>query len=72
LLLAFRRKDASFVSAEFRLNALDPDATYELTDADTGRKRQVSGRELAENGLPITMKTAPASRLVFYRKGSCK
>jgi hypothetical protein len=72
MILAFRRKDAPFVTADFRLHALDRDATYELTDADTGRKRQVSGRELAENGLPITMKTAPASRLVFYRKGSCK
>ncbi len=72
MLLAFRRQDSPFVTADFRLHALDPDATYELTDADTGRKRQVSGRELAENGLPITMKTAPASRLVFYRKGSCK
>jgi repressor of nif and glnA expression len=38
----------------------------ELNDADTRRKRQVSGRELAEKGLSVVMKNAPASRLVFY------
>jgi len=68
MLLAFRRKDSPFVSADFRLHALDPDATYELTDADTCRKRRVKGKELVEKGLPVVMKTAPASRLVFYRR----
>ena len=67
LSLPFRRKNSPFVSADFRLHALDPDATYELTDADTRRKRQVSGCELTEKGLNVAMKTAPASRLVFYR-----
>jgi alpha-galactosidase len=68
MILAFRRKDAPFESAKFHLHALDPQATYKLTDADTGRKRQVSGRELTENGLSVVMKNAPASRLVFYRR----
>ena len=70
MLLAFRRKNSPFVTAEFRLQALDPDATYELTDADTRRKRRVTGRELTEKGLPVIMESAPASRLLFYRKGS--
>ena len=38
----------------------------ELNDADTGRKRQVSGCELTDKGLSVVMKNAPASRLVFY------
>ena len=67
LLLAFRRKNSPFVAADFRLHALDPDATYELADADTRRKRRVTGRELTEKGLRINMETAPDSRLVFYR-----
>ncbi len=66
VLLAFRRKEAPFVSGDFRLQALDPAATYELTDADTRRKRRAKGRDLIENGLRIAMETAPASRLVFY------
>ncbi len=68
LLLVFRRKDSSFVAADFRLRALEPAATYELTDADTRRQWRVKGRELVEKGLHIALKTAPASRLVFYRK----
>jgi alpha-galactosidase len=67
LLLAFRRKDSSFESARFRLHALDPAATYELTDADTRRKWRVKGLELIEKGLHIAIGAAPASRLVFYR-----
>ena len=67
MLLAFRRQDSPFVSAEFLLHALDPDATYELTDADTRRKRRAKGRKLMEKGLPVVMEAAPASRLVFYR-----
>lgn len=68
MLLAFRRKESPFVSADFRLHALDPDATYELIDADTRRKRHVSGRDLAEKGLNVVMKSIPASRLVFYKR----
>jgi len=68
MLLAFRRKASPFVSADFRLQALDADATYELTDADTGKKRRVTGRDLAEKGVRMLMEDAPASRLVFYRR----
>jgi alpha-galactosidase len=68
VVLAFRRKNSPFVSADFRLHALEPDAAYEVTDTDTRRKRRVTGRELATKGLSVVMKTAPASRLVFYRR----
>lgn len=67
MLLAFRRKNSPFVSADFQLQALDPDATYELSDADTRRKRRAKGCVLMENGLRVVMETAPAGRLVFYR-----
>jgi alpha-galactosidase len=68
ILLAFRRKESPFESAKFRLRALDPAASYELTDADTRRKHRAKGRDLIEKGLPVAMETAPSSRLVFYRK----
>jgi alpha-galactosidase len=67
LVLAFRRKDAPFISADFRLQGLDPAAEYELQDADTGRTWKQSGKELAECGLRVTLEKAPESRLVFYR-----
>jgi alpha-galactosidase len=68
LVLAFRRKDAPFVSADFRLEALDPDAEYALEDADTGRTWRQTGRELCESGVRLTMEIAPASLLVFYQQ----
>ena len=67
MVLAFRRPDAPFVSADFRLQAVDPDAEYELEDADSGQAWRQTGRELGERGLRLTIDTAPQSRLVFYR-----
>jgi alpha-galactosidase len=68
LVLAFRRKDAPFISADFRLQGLDPEAEYELQDADTGKTWQQTGKELRERGLRVTMEKTPESGLVFYRK----
>jgi len=68
MLLAFRRKDSPFSVADFRLCALDADATYELTDADTKKKWRAKGRDLMEKGLRVELGKAPESRLVFYRR----
>jgi alpha-galactosidase len=68
LLLAFRRKDAPFISADFRLQGLDPAAEYELEDVDTGKTWKQTGKELRERGLRVTMETTPESGLVFYRR----
>ena len=68
LLLAFRRKDAPFISADFRLQGLDPAAEYELQDADTGKTWKQTGKELGEHGVRVNLEKAPESRLVFYRR----
>jgi alpha-galactosidase len=67
MVVAFRRKDAPFFGADFRLQALDPAAEYELDDADTGKTWKQSGKELGERGVRVEMEQAPESRLVFYR-----
>jgi alpha-galactosidase len=67
MLLAFRRKDAPFISADFRLQGLDPAAEYELQDADTGKTWKQTGKELRERGLRMTLEKTPESGLVFYR-----
>jgi len=66
MLMAFRRKDSAFVTADFKPQALDPDATYELQDADTKRTWRKKGSALMAEGLRLTMEKAPESRLVFY------
>jgi len=68
--LAFRRKDAPFISADFRLQGLDPTAEYEVEDADTGKTWKQSGKELGERGVRVALAKPPESRLVFYRKES--
>jgi alpha-galactosidase len=61
-----RRRDAPFLSADFRLQGLGPAAEYELEDADTGRKWKQTGKALGERGVRVEMEKAPESRLVFY------
>ncbi|MFZ4395096.1 MAG: hypothetical protein ACOYOU_05645 [Kiritimatiellia bacterium] len=68
MILAFRRKDSPFVSADFRLQGLDPAAEYELQDADTGKIWKQTGKELRERGLRVTLEKVPESGLVFYRR----
>jgi len=66
--LALRRPEAHFVSADFRLHGLDFDTKYEFEDAETGRTWQQSGQELRERGVRLILETAPESRLLFYRR----
>lgn len=68
LLIALRRKDSPFLTAQFRLQGLDPAADYELENADTGEKSRWKGRQLAEQGITVAMTKAPASTLVFYKR----
>jgi len=67
MILAFRRKDSPFVSADFRLQGLDPAAEYELKDSETGKTWKQTGQELRERGLRVTLEKTPESGLVFYR-----
>lgn len=53
--------------ATFRLQGLKPRSVYEVEDADSGRKVRVAGRKLMEEGIKVSLKSAPESRLIFYR-----
>ena len=39
-----------------------------VTDADTGAQSNLSGKELTEQGLPISIKEKRSSKLYFYKK----
>jgi len=64
----FRRADSFYESARFKLNGLDPDATYTLTNFDLPDKINMTGRELMEKGLPITITDQPGAVVITYRK----
>ena len=65
---AFRRAGSFYESARFKLNGLDPDATYTLTNFDLLDKISMTGRELMEKGLPITITDQPGAVVITYRK----
>ncbi len=67
LVQAFRRPNAPYVSAQYRLRALDPDSEYTVTNLDGGEGR-LMGRELMENGLVIQMMKQPDAALIMYQK----
>jgi len=64
---AFRRDECGDATKTFRLQGLDPAATYEVTDQDVGTASKVSGKSLMEEGLSVEIKASPARRVVTYR-----
>jgi alpha-galactosidase len=74
LIQAFRRPDCPYVSAQYKLQALESDALYivsacpdEIGDLDTDRPRQMTGRELMQDGLIITISQQPGAALITYK-----
>ena len=65
---AFRRPESVYESARFKLNGLEPGAGYKMTNLDGGASRAVSGRELMETGLPVTLESRPDSAVIVYKK----
>jgi alpha-galactosidase len=68
MVVAFRRENSPFISAEFALQGLDADTVYRVEDADSGESRTCTGQELATRGVPFSMPQLRDSRLLFYRK----
>ncbi len=64
---AFRRADCPDESFTLHLRGLDPDATYQLTDADSGEILTATGAALA-TGFEAKAPEAPAALLWTYRK----
>ncbi len=65
---AFRRPKSNYESARFALNGLEPDAMYVVTDVDANNAQEISGRDLTEKGLLISLSTTPGSGIITYRK----
>ena len=63
----FRRENSPYETASFSLRAIDKSASYRFTDADGG-EFTVSGKELSENGLRISVNEKRKAKLYFYKK----
>jgi len=65
---AFRRAESPHVSAHFKLRGLEPDSTYILRDFDKEDTAKITGRELIEAGLSLTLEARPAAATIQYKK----
>jgi alpha-galactosidase len=65
---AFRHKDSPFFGRELKLRGLLADATYELIEFDNPERPRMPGRELMEQGLPVTIEEGPGAAVIVYRR----
>jgi alpha-galactosidase len=63
---AFRRDQSVYERARFRLAGLSPSKRYLVTNLDSGETTTLSGRELAEDGLPVAVLTQPGDAVLTY------
>ncbi len=69
LVQVFRRDRSCYQSARFKLQGLDLDARYLVTNLDEKNSAQaMTGRDLFQGGLPVQLTSQPDSALLTYRK----
>jgi alpha-galactosidase len=64
---AFRHAKSAEESLGARLQGLEPDAVYTLTNLDVPGTTEMTGHQLAE-GLPIVLKSKPGAAVILYKK----
>jgi len=68
MIQAFRREKCSRDSLQIKPNGLEADATYTLTNLDVPGNTEMTGRDLMEKGLVITIQDQPGSAIITYKK----
>ncbi|MCY3017436.1 MAG: alpha-galactosidase [Planctomycetota bacterium] len=64
----FRRAESPYESAHLKLRGLESEARYTVTDLDRGAPQELSGRELLEKGLQVTIPNRPSAVVIIYKK----
>jgi alpha-galactosidase len=65
---AFRRPESAILTCRYHLQGLEPHATYELTNFDLPETIRMSGTELMDEGLVITIPDQPGAIVIRYNK----
>jgi len=68
LVVAFRRHQSSFSRWEAKLEALDPDAAYDLYSWDDQCTRRISGSALRVDGFTVAIEEKPGTALFTYKR----
>ncbi len=63
---AFRRVRSSCESMRLRLHGLEPGASYDVRSLDNPGVRQMTGRDLMDQGLQVTLTHQPDSAVLVY------
>ncbi len=66
--VAFRRSGSPYDDARLKLHGLNRTEDYEISDLDTLTKKVASGQELMDRGIEVSLKQAPSSALLAYRR----
>ena len=65
---AFRRAKAPGESIRVKLQGLDPNLAYTFCNLNSTGTVKMTGRELREQGLPVTIKDRPGAAVITYKK----
>ena len=67
LVNVMRRRKSCFDTAQICFRGLVPETVYVLDDADCGVIAEMSGADLMEKGLRLTLPEKGSAKLIFYR-----
>ena len=66
ILQVFRREHSPYETANYMLGGIVKDDMYTFTDADTGERFAVCGKDLAEKGMTVRIAEKRCAKLYFY------
>jgi len=66
--VAFRRSASPYDGARLKLHGLNPAEDYAISDLDNQTTIHASGRELMDQGIEVSLKQAPSSALLAYKR----
>jgi len=64
----FRRAESFYEAARLKLRGLNPAARYTLSNLDLPDTTEKTGRELMDDGLPVSIKDQPGAVVITYRR----
>jgi alpha-galactosidase len=70
VVLAYRRNDNTESERRLKLSALDAEAKYAITNSDVPGSNIVTGRQLMEEGLLLTITNQPGAIVITYQKAN--
>jgi alpha-galactosidase len=64
----FRRAESPYQTAQLKMQGLKSDARYTLTDIDSGKTIEESGKSLMEKGVPMEMPEPRSAKIITFQE----